>query len=85
MAHFTREQLKELEIVFGLTRNLKENELPVRDGVVTGDSMVWWRALAGPEHVRASSGTHWQNIRAYPDVYQLAKPYGSTQFVYACS
>lgn len=71
MSQFTEEQLKELETVFGLKR---EESLPVRDGRVTRDSMVWWRGAKGPEQVRADSGTHWHNISAYPDVYQLAQP-----------
>lgn len=72
MQAFTTEQLQYLETVYGLKP--VEDTLPVRDGVVTKDSMVWWLAAKGPEHVKASDGTHWNNIERYPNVYQLATP-----------
>lgn len=71
MSNFTEEQLAELEVVFGIKR---QDSLPVRDGRVTRDSMVWWRASKGPEQVQADSGTHWWNISQYPGVYQIEKP-----------
>lgn len=45
MVHFTEEQLEELKTIFGLTRI---SVLPVRDGYVHKDSMVWWRCEKGP-------------------------------------
>lgn len=54
MAHFTEEQLEELKTIFGLTRN---DTLPVRDGYVHKDSMVWWRNVQGPELVKAGDPT----------------------------
>lgn len=71
MAHFTEEQLKELEVVFKLERNDTET-LPVRDGRVGWDDMVWWRCDSGPEH--ALAGGQWSNIRDYPEAYQINKP-----------
>lgn len=50
MVHFTEEQLEELKTIFGLTRN---DTLPVRDGCVHKESMVWWRCEKGPELVKA--------------------------------
>ena len=71
MAHFTEEQLEELKTIFGLTRN---DTLPVRDGCVHKESMVWWRCDKGPELVKAGDPAHWDNIRNYPREYQLKKP-----------
>ena len=70
MSRFTEEQLKELETIFGLKR--EEETLPVRDGVVTKDTLVWWKGQQGLEHVLASN--HWYNIQEHPQVYQLEKP-----------
>jgi hypothetical protein len=78
MPNFTDEQLAELETVFGIKR---QDSLPVRDGRVTRDSMVWWRANLGPEHVRADSGTHWHNIHHYPDVYSIEEPRYRTEYL----
>ena len=39
MPHFTEEQLQELATIFGLTR--QDDVLPVRDGFVTKETMVW--------------------------------------------
>ena len=71
MAHFTEEQLEELKTIFGLTRN---DTLPVRDGCVHKESMVWWRCEEGPELVKAGDPAHWINIRCHPQAYQLKKP-----------
>lgn len=71
MAHFTEEQLEELKTIFGLTRN---NVLPVRDGYVHKDSMVWWRSNKGPLPVKAGDSVHWDNIRRHPQAYQLNEP-----------
>ena len=72
MTHFTQEQLKELETIYGLKRVLPEGTLPVRDGVVTKETKVWWRGQTGPDHVVARY--HWENICEFPKVYQLAEP-----------
>lgn len=72
MVHFTEEQLQELATIFGLTQ--QDDTLPVRDGYVHKDSMVWWRCDKGPELVKASDPTHWDNIRHHPQVYQLNEP-----------
>lgn len=70
MPHFTKEQLQELATIFGLT--MAEETLPVRDGVVTKETYVWWRGTHGPEKVLAERD--WKNIRDYPGLYQLKKP-----------
>lgn len=75
MPYFTEEQLNEIATAFGLKR---EETLPVRDGVVTKNTMVWWRAEHGPQRVTA--GKDWQNILEYPDLYQLKEP--STRITY---
>lgn len=72
MAHFTEEQLQELATIFGLTR--QGDVLPVRDGFVTKETMVWWRCEEGPILVRAGDPTDWANIKNYPLAYQLKKP-----------
>lgn len=72
-SHFTKEQLQEMETRYGL-KAVYDEILEVRDGVVNKDSMVWWRCEHGPEYVRASSSNHWENIRNYPNAYQLAEP-----------
>jgi hypothetical protein len=78
VSHFTEEQLKELETVFGIKRG---KTLPVRDGVVTKESMVWWRCSDGPQHVLAGSETHWENIHDFPNAYQLAEPDVKIQYL----
>lgn len=70
--HFTAEQIAELATIFGLTVKEPDNILPVRDGVVRKDDMVWWRGDHGPQHVKAERD--WTNIRDYPDLYSLVKP-----------
>ena len=69
--HFTEEQLNEIGAYFGLT---PVETLPVRDGRVSKTCKVWWRGEYGPEHVCADEQDHWQNIRNYPDAYQIKKP-----------
>lgn len=71
MSHFTEEQPKELATVSDLTR---AETLPVRDGVVTKTSEVWWRSADGPEKVVAGDPIHWENIKKFPDYYQMARP-----------
>ena len=80
MANFTREQLKELETLYGLKR-VETEVLPVRDGVVTRDSKVWWRGESGAQHIRAGELSHWRNSREYPSAYQLKEP--TRKVVYA--
>lgn len=70
MSHFTEAQLNELEVVFGLT---KLNTLPVHDGRVNRNSIVWWRAASGPTLIEVASD-HWDNIKRQPNVYQVTKP-----------
>lgn len=65
----TPEDLKQIEIHFGLPI---PKGLPVLDGRVTEDMMVWWRMEDGPLRVRAKE--HWINIGNYPEAYQLAMP-----------
>lgn len=72
MPHFTEEQLQELATYFGLKK--VEETLPVRDGLVSKDTLVWWRGQQGPEHTLAGSPEHWENIRKFPKTYQLKEP-----------
>ena len=69
MNNFTEEQLQELETIFNIKRR---DTLPVRDGVVSPTSKVWWRCVEGKQHVIA--GDHWFNIKKYPSVYQIKEP-----------
>ena len=72
MSHFNEEQLKELECIFGLTRVVTINTLPVRDGIVTKEDIVWWRGDEGAEQVGAKD--HWDNIKRWPFLYQRKQP-----------
>ena len=72
MSHFNEEQLKELECIFGLTRVVTINTLPVRDGIVTKEDIVWWRCDEGAEQVKAKD--HWDNIKRWPFGYQRKQP-----------
>lgn len=72
MPHFTKEQLQELATVFGLS--LDSEILPVRDGYVRKGDAVWWRCNTGPEAVASDDHTHWENIKRYPNSYQLREP-----------
>lgn len=72
MPHFTEEQLQELATIFGLKK--VEDVLPVRDGFVTKETMVWWRFEGGPVLVKAGDLDNWNNIKNYPYVYQLKQP-----------
>ena len=67
--HFTEEQIKELETIFGLKHI---ESLPVRDGIITRNQKLWWRSKNGPELVSAEN--HWLNINDNPDLYQLNQP-----------
>jgi len=71
MKEFTKEQLDFLEKFYGLTP-CGAPMLPVRDGAVTETTFVWWRCHDGPERVLAKD--HWENIKGYPDAYQLNEP-----------
>ena len=73
MAQFSNNELQELAEVFGLTFAKKE-QLPVRDGYVMKGEEVWWRGEKGPKRVLSSAPTHWENIRNYPEYYQLKRP-----------
>ena len=79
MPHFTEEQLQELVTIFGLKK--VEDVLPVRDGFVTKETMVWWRCEDGPMLVKAGNLVDWNNIKNYPNVYQLNKPPGRFEYV----
>jgi hypothetical protein len=85
LVHFTPDQLIEIATVFSLSLdkiNLSSKEYAtIRDGNVIkkGDS-VWWRSSNGPELVISSKDTHWDNIKNYPDLYQLTEP--KTEIIY---
>jgi hypothetical protein len=67
---FTESQIAYLSEVFGI--DATEEVLKVSDGFVKKSSKVWWKYQFGPEHVKASE--HWDNIKAYPDVYSVKEP-----------
>lgn len=46
--------------------------LPVSDGCVCEESMVWWKSEIGPVHVKASDD--WCNIKDYPNFYSVKEP-----------
>lgn len=69
MANFTDDELRELEIIFGLKQ---VKNLPVLDGRVTRDCDVWWREHSGPQLVSAAE--HWDNIAQWPTAYSVKKP-----------
>lgn len=69
MSLFTEEQLQELAVVFGLSR---VQTYQVRDGLVRESDFVWWRSEEGPRRVKVSE--HLENLRAYPEVYQVNQP-----------
>lgn len=46
--------------------------LPVSDGCVCRDSMVWWKSDHGPEYVKAADD--WGNIQFYPQFYSVNEP-----------
>lgn len=69
MSLFTEEQLRELETVFGLTR---EESLPVRDGRVVKSSLVWWRDVDGPKQITAED--QWKYIREFRAFYSVKEP-----------
>jgi hypothetical protein len=72
MTHFTEGQLLELETRYGLKPVAEV--IPVRDGMVTKESLVWWRGSDGPEEAKAGDPAHWENIRRFPKAYQIGKP-----------
>ena len=69
MSLFTEEQLQELQAVFNLRR---VETLPVRDGRVSKQDMVWWRHLDSPQHVLARD--HWRNIQEFHRIYSIKEP-----------
>lgn len=70
MKHFTEEQLKELETLYGLVR--APNVLTISDGIVKPENKVWWKCEDGPILVTAKHD--WDNIKEYPELYSHAKP-----------
>ena len=46
--------------------------LPVSDGCVCMDSMVFWKSEEGPKYTRAVND--WENIRQYPQFYSVSEP-----------
>ncbi|HET8687115.1 MAG TPA: hypothetical protein VFM18_10705 [Methanosarcina sp.] len=81
LKHFTLEEMIEIAQALKIPHeHLLEQTLPVRDGFVKKGDKVWWRATLGPEHVISDSSTHWNNIKNYPDCYQLNKPKTKTEY-----
>lgn len=69
MSLFTPEQIAELATTFDLK---PQQTLPVRDGRVSANTLVWWLSEEGPVEERACMS--WDNIKKFPQLYQLKKP-----------
>ena len=78
MSNFTKEQLQELEVLYGLKRN--DEVVEVRDGFVSKSDKVWWRSEVGPELIQAAA-THWSNIVHYPHYYQVKRPIFKAEYI----
>lgn len=76
----TEDDLKQIAEIFNLTYTPKER-LRVTDGYVTEDDMVWWHAAGGPEHTLAGASSHLANIRNFPDIYSIKKPYYRIEYL----
>ena len=76
MPEFTESQLRELETVFNLTR---VKTLPVKDGRVSATQQIWWRSAEGPK--RDIARVHWENIKEFPELYSLAEPKYTIQYI----
>jgi len=72
MKHFTPEQIEELSGIFGLTPKKEGNWLPISDGYIAEDDMVWWKSSSGLKYVSAEK--HWLNIANFPELYSYEKP-----------
>ena len=83
MAHFTEEQLKELEQVFDL-KHRRQETWPIWDGVCMMGDKIWWMHEYGPQQITVDAFTI-TNIRAYPKLHSHAKPevkaYQKVQYV----
>lgn len=51
---------------------LNEEFFPVKDGIVTTNSKVWWKCSDGPQLVQVED--HIGNIVLYPEIYQTKEP-----------
>ena len=72
MAHFTEEQLKELEAVFDLQRRQQET-WPIWDGRCKMGDEIWWMHQYGPQLLTVNAMSI-SNIREYPKLYSHSKP-----------
>lgn len=86
LEHFTIPQLIEIAKALNLPYDhLTVDTVVIRygDTVKKGDA-VWWRSWDGPKFVNLlddSNGTHWTNVKNYPELYQLEKPEMKTCYV----
>lgn len=83
LEHFTPEQIKELQEIFGLTPIKSDfSWVKIRDGFVDVSEPVdvWWRYEGGPELVKADA--HRDNIKRYPELYSFVKPKYTSSIVY---
>lgn len=70
--NLTEDQLKQIEIRFGLT---PKKVYKVRDGEVGYGEPIWWRKESGPKQITAEDWpSHIDNINRYPKCYSRKKP-----------
>lgn len=81
---FTNEQKEFLKEIYNIDISGAENTYKVRDGYVTVGDTVWWRASTGPVQVifTEENSPHFENIKANPDLYQIATPQYVTSINY---
>ncbi len=76
MKHFSEDQLKELESMYGLVRIKKETEeegIQILDAIVTkGNTVVWWQGVDGPE--TTTTKADWRNMKEFPYLDAIHKP-----------
>ncbi len=82
------ENLETLQkLVTKAIKKIKSNEIEIRDGIAKKGDKVWWRSDKGPKLVYLRDdeyGTHWSNVKNYPDLYQHTQPnvkYHSIEYI----
>ena len=76
MIQLSPEEITQLDQLLGLQQ--RSDIARVRDGLINKLDTVWWRNNEGP--LKKTAAAHWDNIKAFPEFYQIAKP--QTQLIY---